>query len=298
VVPAAAAIRGGKGARHRERTREFPPPVIGFGTRSVPPREGHEGISAIAVSKHFAGITALQSVDLTLTTGKRIGLIGPNGSGKTTLVNILSGFVKPTSGLLTVGDHNVTGWPSYRIARLGVGRTFQHTRLFGRLTALENVEVGAGRARRHMSGRERRTRARATLEEVKVNEFAQRTAKELSFGIRRKVEIARALAAEPRFLLLDEPAAGVPEAERAGLASMIAGVAAQRGLGVLVIDHDLSFVSAICEHIVVLDAGSVIARGAPHVVADDPTVISAYIGAPISAEPNTHALVGDPEVGK
>ena len=251
----------------------------------LPSTEEGDGISAVAVSKHYAGVTALQDVDLTLPMGRRIGLIGPNGSGKTTLLNILSGFVRPTTGRLTVADYNVTGWPSYRIARLGVGRTFQHTRLFGRLTALENVEVGAIRVRRHMSGRERRRRAHATLEEVKVNEFAARITNELSFGIRRKVEIARALAAEPRFLLLDEPAAGVPEAERVGLASMITGVAAQRGLGVLVIDHDLSFVTAICEHIVVLDAGSVIARGTPQAVADDPVVISAYIGAPISADP-------------
>jgi branched-chain amino acid transport system permease protein len=270
--------------------------LIRVGNRSAAPTEGAPGVNAVEVSKHFAGVTALQGVDLTLTLGKRIGLIGPNGSGKTTLVNILSGFVRPSTGLLTVGGRNVTGWPSYRIARLGVGRTFQHTRLFGRLTALENVEVGANRVRRHMSGRERRARARAALEEVKVIEFAERTANELSFGIRRKVEIARALAAEPRFLLLDEPAAGIPEAERAGLASMLAGVAIQRGLGVLVIDHDLSFVTAICEHIVVLDAGSVIARGAPRAIADDPAVISAYIGAPISTGADKsyeHGLIRD-----
>jgi ABC-type branched-subunit amino acid transport system ATPase component len=275
--------------------------LIGVGKRPVPSTAESDSISAIAVSKHFAGVAALQDVDLTLTMKTRVGLIGPNGSGKTTLLNILSGFVRPTTGRLTVGDRNVTGWPSYQIARLGVGRTFQHTRLFGRLTALENVEVGAIRARRHMSGRERRRRAHAPLEEVKVNEFATRTAAELSFGIRRKVEIARVLAAEPRFLLLDEPAAGVPEAERAGLASMITGVAAQRNLGVLLIDHDLSFVTAICEHIVVLDAGSVIARGTPQAVADDPVVIAAYIGAPVSVEPTAtqeRALIDDQEEDK
>jgi ABC-type branched-subunit amino acid transport system ATPase component len=261
---------------------------------------GVDGIRATAVSKRFAGVTAVQGVDLTIASGERIGLIGPNGSGKTTLLNILSGFVRPTTGQLAVGDRDVTGWPTYRIARLGVGRTFQHTRLFGRLTALENVEVGAVRVRRHVSGRERKARARATLEELKVTEFAGRTANELSFGIRRKVEIARALAAEPRFLLLDEPAAGVPEAERKGLASMIAGVTAERGLGVLVIDHDLSFVTAICDHIVVLDAGSVIARGTPQAVAEDPAVIRAYIGAPITdrlARTEDHALTGDLEEG-
>jgi branched-chain amino acid transport system permease protein len=270
-------------------------------TEPVASTEEVDGISAAGVSKHFAGVTALQSVDLTVALGERIGLIGPNGSGKTTLVNIMSGFVRPTTGRLAVGGRDVTGWPTYRVARLGVARTFQHTRLFGRLTALENVEVGAVRVRRRMSGRERRARARATLEEVKVTEFASRIASELSFGIRRKVEIARALAAEPRFLLLDEPAAGVPEAEREGLASMIAGVAAQRGLGVLVIDHDLSFVTAICRHIVVLDAGSVIARGTPQAVADDPAVISAYLGAPIAAQAASsgeHVLIGDPEEGK
>jgi branched-chain amino acid transport system permease protein len=252
--------------------------------RQFSPRpEAADALNASAVSKHFAGVIALQDVDLAVARERRVGLIGPNGSGKTTLVNILSGFVRPSTGRLTVGGCDVTGWPSFRIARMGIGRTFQHTRLFGRLTALENVEVGANRARHHMSGRERRRRARASLEEMKVIEFAERTASELSFGLRRKVEIARALAAEPHFLLLDEPAAGVPEAERAGLASMIAGVAVQRGLGVLVIDHDLSFVTAICEHIVVLDAGSVIAQGAPRAVGNDPAVISAYIGAPVSA---------------
>lgn len=258
--------------------------MIRVGARPTATAERVGAISASDVSKQFAGVRALQSVDLTVTAGARIGLIGPNGSGKTTLVNVLSGFVRPTAGRLAVGERDVTGWPTYRIARLGVGRTFQHTRLFGRLTALENVEVGAIRAGKHMSGRERRRRAHATLEEVRVNEFADRTTSELSFGIRRKVEIARALAAEPRFLLLDEPAAGVPEDERAGLASMITRVAAERDLGVLVIDHDLSFVTAICEQIVVLDAGSVIARGTPQSVADDPVVVAAYIGAPVSAE--------------
>lgn len=258
--------------------------MIRVGARPTATAERVGAISASDVSKQFAGVRALQSVDLTVTAGARIGLIGPNGSGKTTLVNVLSGFVRPTTGRLAVGERDVTGWPTYRIARLGVGRTFQHTRLFGRLTALENVEVGAIRAGKHMSGRERRRRAHATLEEVRVNEFADRTTSELSFGIRRKVEIARALAAEPRFLLLDEPAAGVPEDERAGLASMITRVAAERDLGVLVIDHDLSFVTAICEQIVVLDAGSVIARGTPQSVADDPVVVAAYIGAPVSAE--------------
>lgn len=270
--------------------------MIRFGTKSRPPREECDRLSANAVSKHFAGVSAVRGVDLTVTLGSRIGLIGPNGSGKTTLLNILSGVIRPSAGVLAVGDRDVTGWPSHRIARLGVGRTFQHTRLFGRLSALENVEVGAVRVRRHMSGVERRARARAALEELKVSEFAERTASELSFGIRRKVELARTLAAEPRFLLLDEPAAGVPEGERAGLASMIAEVAAERGLGILVIDHDLSFVTAICEQIVVLDAGSVIARGTPQAVADDPDVISAYIGAPISvgaSGSNEHALMGD-----
>ena len=251
--------------------------MIGFRGENASEQDA-DRIDAIAVSKHFAGVAALESVDLSLTPGKRLGLIGPNGSGKTTLVNILSGFVTPTEGRLTVVGHNVFGWSPHRIARLGVGRTFQHTRLFSRLTALENVEVGAIHAGRHISGRQRRARARATLREVNVSEFANRTSSELSFGIRRKVEIARALAADPRFLLLDEPAAGVPEGERAALGSMIASVATERKLGVLVVDHDLRFVSALCEHIVVLDAGSVIARGTPTAVVNEAAVIDAYIG--------------------
>jgi ABC-type branched-subunit amino acid transport system ATPase component len=254
--------------------------------RSAAPKSPRaDSIKAVGVSKQFAGVTALRNVDLSLTPQSRLGLIGPNGSGKTTLVNILSGFVTPTTGFLTIGDDDVTGWSPYRIARLGVGRTFQHTRLFGRLTALENVEVGAIRAHRRVTGRQRRARARTALGEMNVTEFADRTASELSYGIRRKVELARALAAEPRFLLLDEPAAGVPEAERAGLASVIAAAAAQRGLGILVIDHDLSFVTALCQHVVVLDAGSVIAHGTPAEVADDPAVIEAYIGTSPSADP-------------
>jgi branched-chain amino acid transport system permease protein len=231
------------------------------------------------VSKRFAGVQALQSVDLSLEGGDLLGLIGPNGSGKTTLINVLSGFYRLTGGRVVLDAADVSGWSSHQIARAGVCRTFQNVRLFKRLTVLENVEVGAVASTSEAHGRTTRQRARAALAELEISRFADRYASELPYGSQRRVEMARAIASDPSLLLLDEPAAGLNRSETEALSQTITKLHAQRGLGVLVIDHDLRMITTLCKRIVVLDAGRVIAAGTPREVTADPAVIAAYIGA-------------------
>jgi len=259
-----------------------------------PQHARHEdGLRAESVGKRFAGVEALRAVDLALEPDDFLGLIGPNGSGKTTLVNILSGFFRPTSGSVKLASVDVSAWPPYRVARLGLCRTFQNVRLFPRLTVLENVEVGASGGLHRERGRRARERAYAALEELDVTEHADRPASELPYGTQRRVDIARALAAEPRFLLLDEPAAGLNEAETKALGERITQIGRSHGLGVLVIDHDLGLITSLCRRIVVLDSGSVIAAGTPQEVTSDPAVIEAYVGASGTQAPGGGAASDD-----
>jgi ABC-type branched-subunit amino acid transport system ATPase component len=237
-------------------------------------------LRAESVGKRFAGVEALRSVDLVVEPDDFVGLIGPNGSGKTTLVNILSGFLRPSAGRVELAGVDVSGWPPYRVARLGLCRTFQNVRLFPRLSVRENVEVGATGGLLGARGRQARERASAAMEELGVAEHVDRLASELPYGTQRRVDIARALAGQPRFLLLDEPAAGLNDAETEALGERIAQVGRSHGLGVLVIDHDLGLITSLCRHVVVLDTGSVIAAGSPDDVTTNPAVIEAYLGAP------------------
>lgn len=245
-------------------------------------------LAADQVSKRFAGVQALDAVDLSVGRGDLLGLIGPNGSGKTTLVNILSGFFKPTGGRVLLDSVDISDWPPHRIAHCGVCRTFQNVRLFSRLTVLENVEVGAAGSRIKPRGKESRQRAKAALRELEVGAYADRYASELPYGTQRRVEMARAIAAEPNLLLLDEPAAGLNAAETTALGEKIARLQAERNLGVLVIDHDLRMITSLCKSIVVLDSGRVIASGSPEEITKDAAVISAYLGSPIDP-PDTEA---------
>jgi ABC-type branched-subunit amino acid transport system ATPase component len=225
----------------------------------------------------FGGIQALLGVSLVLGEGSIVGLIGPNGSGKTTLLNCISGIFRPTSGSVTVDGRQIHGRPGNQIARLGIVRTFQNIRLFSGLTSLQNVEVSAlasGGARRANSA----AVARRLLEELGIADAADRDASTLSYGDQRRLEIARALAARPRFLLLDEPAAGMNEVESERLRKELEHIRAERGCGVLVIDHDLHLIMQLCEHIYVLAEGRVICDGTPRKVRADPAVIAAYIG--------------------
>jgi branched-chain amino acid transport system permease protein len=233
-------------------------------------------LEAVDVSKRFGGVHALRNVSLRLEEGDVVGLIGPNGSGKTTFLNCLSGVFPPSTGRIAL-DGRAIPRRGHAVARRGIVRTFQNIRLFGWLTALQNVEVGAlgaGRARRGSSHRH----ALETLAQLGIDRLADRYAGTLSYGDQRRLEIARALAAQPRFLLLDEPAAGMNEGESAELGAAVQAIRKERGCGVLVVEHDLRLIMRICDHVVVLNEGEVIASGSPGDVRTDPAVVAAYIG--------------------
>ena len=226
----------------------------------------------------FSGLSALSHVDLELQHGSIVGLIGPNGSGKTTLLNVMSGVLAPTHGRVSLGAQDVTGWPAHRIAGLGVARTFQNIRLFSQLTVLENVEVGAALHPERPGGTALRRAARAMLAETDLVDVADRRAATLPYGVRRRVEIARALATRPSYLLLDEPAAGANEAESDELRSLIAELRRVHGLGILVVEHDLRLIMRVADRIMVLNEGQRIAEGTAQDVSREPAVREAYLG--------------------
>src|SRR5262245_57260492 len=235
-------------------------------------------LRATDVTKRFGGVRALDCVSLALEPGEIQGLIGPNGSGKTTLLNIISGWIEPTEGSVTVDEVPVTGWSADRVARIGVARTFQNLRLFRRLTVLENIEVGVTGPRARRKSKDSRRTARAMLDELGISRYASQLSSELPYGLQRRVEIARALARSPRYLLLDEPAAGMNEVESDDLRDIIKRISSSRGCGVLVIDHDLRFITALCSKIQVLNEGRSIALDTPERVQVHPAVIEAYVG--------------------
>ncbi len=234
-------------------------------------------LEAVDVTKHFGGVHALRGVSLELPEGQIIGLIGPNGSGKTTLLNCASGVFPPTSGRILIDGRPLAPRGGHRVARAGVVRTFQNIRLFGALTAQQNVEVaalGAGRVRRARS----REYALDVLEQLGIAQLADRWAATLSYGDQRRLEVARALAGAPRFLLLDEPAAGMNEGESEELRASIERIRSERKCGILVVEHDLRLIMRLCDSICVLNEGNVISSGTPEDVRSDPAVIAAYIG--------------------
>jgi branched-chain amino acid transport system ATP-binding protein len=228
------------------------------------------------VRVHFEGVKAVDGVDLELRRGELVGLIGPNGAGKTTLVNALTGFERPTDGRVFLGELDITGWSPERLGQLGIARTFQAVRLFGNLTAFENVELGAlgvGASRRDA----RRT-AWELLERIGIADKAHVVASALPYGDERRLGFLRALATRPSFLLLDEPAAGLNETESDELMATIAGIRDDFGCGVLVIEHDMRLIMRLSERIQVLDYGKTISEGKPAQVQADPAVVTAYLG--------------------
>ncbi len=234
-------------------------------------------LQAVDVTKRFGGVEALRGVTLELPEREIVGLIGPNGSGKTTLLNCISGVFPPTSGRILLDGRPLAARGGHRVARAGVVRTFQNIRLFGSLTALQNVEVGAlgaGRVRRARS----REYALGVLDQFGIAHLADRWAATLSYGDQRRLEVARALAGAPRFLLLDEPAAGMNETESEDLRGSIEQIRSDRKCGILVVEHDLRLIMQLCDTIYVLNEGNVISRGTPEEVRSDPAVIAAYIG--------------------
>ncbi|HEV7617446.1 MAG TPA: ABC transporter ATP-binding protein [Burkholderiaceae bacterium] len=242
------------------------------------------------VSKHFGGLRVLQDVTFSVPQGGIFGLIGPNGAGKTTVFNLVTGLLRASSGSIVFNGRNLDGVPPHRITRLGIARTFQNIRIFKEMTLLENVVVGmhdhldygfAGPLLNLASFRriEARARERALelLSWVRLDHKAQMPADSLSYGEQRKLELARALATEPKLLLLDEPVAGMNPAEKTELMVEIVNIK-QRGFSIFIIEHDMRFVMGLCERIAVLNFGKIIAEGSPDEIKNNPEVIEAYLG--------------------
>ncbi len=242
------------------------------------------------VTVRFGGLTALDAVSLTAAPCQVTGIIGPNGAGKTTLLNVLCGFVRPDSGEVSLDGTRLTGLPPHRLASLGIARTLQGVGLFRGLTVLENVMAGAtcharagfwpallGIGRADRDERALRQRALVALGRVGAADLAGRLPDQLPYGMRKRAALARALVAEPRALLLDEPASGLAEAELPELGELITALAADAC--VVVVEHRMDLMMSICETIAVLDFGKLIAHGTPDQVQADPAVTAAYLGA-------------------
>lgn len=259
-------------------------------TGLVPPSAADGLLQVSQVTVRFGGLTALDGVSLSASPREVTGIIGPNGAGKTTLLNTACGFVRPASGRISFGSHELTGVRPHRLARLGIARTLQGVGLFRGLSVAENVMVGASHTARAgfwtglfglpWSDRdERRLRAEAVaaLDRVGIADLADRMPDTLAYGLRKRVALARALVGHPRLLLLDEPASGLSEKELPELGELIKDLASEAG--VVVIEHRMDLVMSVCDSVVVLDFGRVIAHGTPEQVQADPAVTAAYLGA-------------------
>lgn len=239
----------------------------------------------------FGGLCALNGLDLEIREGEIIGLIGPNGAGKTTAFNAITGRIRPTSGRIMFGGVDITGWPSPRIAQKGIARTFQSIKLYDDLTVVENVMVASHSSIRYSffetmvrAGRyardEKRIRKQAhdLLELMGLADLAYEKAQSLPYGSQRKLEVARALALQPRLLLLDEPVAGMNPLETMEFSKLLRRIHSDRSIAIGLIDHDMKFVMNVCDKIKVIDHGVPIAWGTPNQIRNDERVIAAYLG--------------------
>ena len=238
----------------------------------------HEsGLVARGVSVRFDGLQALDSVDLQVERGHILGLIGPNGAGKTTLVNVMSGFQPSDAGTVTLESKDLTGRSPHQIARAGLVRTFQGMRVFGELTASENIQLGA-LARHRMNQRQARNTAEELLESLGLGGKGGRRASTLPLGDERRIGFLRALAAQPDYLLLDEPAAGLNDLESSDLAGLIDEACRRWNIGIVLIEHDMQVVMQVCDTVQVLDHGRTLIVGSPDEVRSNVDVIAAYLG--------------------
>lgn len=250
-----------------------------------------ELLRAEHVSMVFGGLKAVSNFNLHLNKGELVGLIGPNGAGKTTAFNMLTGVYRPTTGSITFAGKSIVGLPPYEVTQRGIARTFQNIRLFSELTVLENVKIAfhfhvkyglieavlrVGRYFREEQ--EIEEEAMELLRIFHLEDKADEVAKNLPYGAQRRLEIARALAAKPKLLLLDEPAAGMNPQETHELMEMIRWIRREFALTILLIEHDMSFVMGICERIYVLEYGEILAEGTPKEIKANPEVIRAYLG--------------------
>ena len=242
------------------------------------------------VSRQFGGLHALSNVKMRIETGKVVGLIGPNGAGKTTLINCISGLDHPTSGHITFDGHNISRTSPHTITKLGIARTYQNIRLFGEMTALENLLISQHRrgqasildtlifsARYRQEERDLRANAVNWLNRFDLAQAVDSRAGSLPYGDQRRLEMARALATQPSLMLLDEPAAGMNPVETRQLGDQIIHLKAE-GTTILVIEHDMSLIHQVCDAIYVLNFGQIIAFGMPEVIKNNPVVIEAYLG--------------------